>query len=77
MQIEREFLAVGERAPQVHADTQAAQLMMWVKGFLDQDSCAVGQVSRLFYSPGRSGRIIYKAIPAYWHYRRQQRSYDY
>lgn len=38
VQIERTILEPGERAPQVPEDTQKVPLIMWVKGFLEEDA---------------------------------------
>lgn len=68
VQIEREILAVGERAPQAPADTQNTPLMMWVKGFLEQDSCEIGQQGTIKTMTGRtvSGKLT-ALLPTYNH----------
>ena len=43
VQVYRQVLPVGERAPQVPEDTKAVPLELWVKGFLEQAEGKVGQ----------------------------------
>jgi len=68
VQIEKQILPAGERAPQVPGDTQAVPLMMWVKGFLDMETCEVGKEGTIRTVTGRclSG-IITKVLPGYYH----------
>lgn len=68
VQIETVILPVGERAPQVPDDTKQVPLMMWVKGFLDMDSCDIGAQAQIRTVNERrvSGKL--KAIlPTYEH----------
>lgn len=68
VQIERQILQVGERAPQVPEDTQAVPLMMWVKGFLDMEECEVGEEGLIETMTGRrvSGKLT-QVLPTYRH----------
>ena len=68
VQISKQILGAGERAPQVPEDTQAVPLIMWVKGFLDQESGEVGKEGIIVTVTGRrvTGTIT-EILPSYPH----------
>ncbi len=65
VQIERTILKPGERAPQVPEDTQKVPLIMWIKGFL-QDDASLGEAVKVRTRTGRieTGRLV-SADPVY------------
>jgi len=53
VQIQRTILNPGERAPQVPEDTQKVPLIMWVKGFLEEDA-NLGDIVKIKTRTGRA-----------------------
>ena len=67
VQISNIVLKAGERAPQVPADTQACDLKMWVKGFIQSDA-QIGDTVEIETAIGRriSGELC-EVNPKYTH----------
>lgn len=67
VQISNMILKAGERAPQVPEDTQACDLLMWVKGFI-QDDAKIGDTVEIETAIGRkiTGRLC-EVNPRYTH----------
>ena len=67
VQIRAAILAPEDRAPQVPDDTKATPLIMWVKGYLNND-CKIGEECEITTVTGRvvSG-ILEEAEPSYTH----------
>lgn len=67
VQISNVVLPAGSRAPQVPADTQRCDLMMWVKGFIQQDA-DLGATVEIVTAIGRreTGKLC-AVNPAYTH----------
>ncbi len=68
VQVYKQILKAGQRAPQVPEDTQAVPLEMWVKGFLDQDDGRIGEEVLIRTVTGRkvSGKLT-EILPDYVH----------
>ncbi len=68
VQIHRQVLPAGARAPQVPEDTQAVALEMWVKGFLEQETGEVGREGTIVTVTGRrvTGTVS-QVLPTYSH----------
>ncbi|AOT71538.1 2-amino-4-oxopentanoate thiolase subunit OrtA [Geosporobacter ferrireducens] len=56
VEIENQVLSVDERAPQVPEDTKETPLMMWTRGFLIEESAAIGEDVSVYTLSGRSVR---------------------
>lgn len=67
VQLENVVLPAGQRAPQVPEDTQACNLMLWVKGILQED-CAMGEPAKVKTATGRlvCGKLV-DVNPRYIH----------
>lgn len=65
VQIERTILEPSERAPQVPDDTKKTPLIMWVKGFLEEDA-EIGDDVKVVTRTGRieTGKLL-EADPVY------------
>ncbi|MBR5537022.1 MAG: 2-amino-4-ketopentanoate thiolase [Clostridia bacterium] len=59
VQISNVVLPVGSRAPQVPEDTANCDLLMWVKGFIQQDA-QVGDTVEIITAVGRreTGKLV-------------------
>lgn len=59
VQLENVVLPAGQRAPQVPADTQDCDLLLWVKGILQKD-CAMGEIAEVTTVTGRNvtGKLV-------------------
>ena len=67
VQIRRNILEPGERAPQVPEDTRAVPLVMWVKGYL-LESAEIGDEVTVVTATGRTERgTLLEAEPYYKH----------
>lgn len=67
VQISNVVLPAGSRAPQVPEDTQKCDLMMWVKGFLQQDA-QVGDKVEIVTAIGRHATgTLCEINPSYTH----------
>ncbi len=66
VQIYQVILPMGERAPQVPAETAVVPLEMWVKGFLEEDKAQVGTDITIRSLAGRllQGQLV--AIKPYY-----------
>ncbi|SKA77443.1 hypothetical protein SAMN05443428_10223 [Caloramator quimbayensis] len=60
VEIENLVLKPEERAPQVPEDTKAVPLMMWTKGFLEDEAAEIGDVVTIKTLSGRitSGKLV-------------------
>ena len=67
VQISNRILPAGERAPQVPADTQQCDLMMWVKGFLQQDAQLGDQVEIIIAIGSKATGALCAINPGYTH----------
>lgn len=67
VQLESVALPAGQRAPQVPPDTQNCDLMLWVKGRLQED-CKIGKTAQAVTVTGRlvTGKLV-EANPRYIH----------
>ena len=67
VQIRRNILEPGERAPQVPEDTKAVPLVMWVKGYLSE-SAKIGDEVTVVTATGRTEQgTLLEAEPYYKH----------
>lgn len=67
VQISNVVLPAGSRAPQVPEDTQACDLVMWVKGFIQQDA-ELGDTVEVVTAIGRRERgVLCDIDPSYTH----------
>lgn len=67
VQISNVVLPVGSRAPQVPEDTKNCDLMMWVKGFIQQDA-ELGDTVEVVTAIGRRETGVLCAVnPDYIH----------
>jgi len=68
VQIRDTVLEAGERAPQVPADTAGLPLLMWVKGFLQDDEASIGTEVTIVTMSGRTVRgTMTQVNPRYTH----------
>lgn len=67
VQLENVVLPAGQRAPQVPEDTQECDLLLWVKGFLQED-CQMGEMAEVKTVTGRlvTGKLV-DVNPRYVH----------
>ena len=68
VQIRDTVLEAGERAPQVPADTAGLPLLMWVKGFLQDEEASIGAEVAVVTMSGRTVRgTMTQVNPRYTH----------
>ena len=60
VEIENVVLTPKERAPQLPEDTKATPLMMWTKGFLVNESAAIGETVKIITLADRAaeGKLV-------------------